>query len=72
MLLSDNFFRPQWCGIGDRRLKNVSLILEWIPEAVKDHVPRLIAFLMPQFLKQGKDGKFTLNLDKFQDSVVQV
>ena len=25
-----------------------------------------------KFLKQGKDGKFTLNLDKFQDSVVQV
>jgi len=33
LLLTDNFFRPRWCGMGDRRLKNVSLLLEWVPSA---------------------------------------
>ena len=33
LLLSDNFYRPRWSGMGDRRLKNVSLLLEWTPEA---------------------------------------
>jgi hypothetical protein len=31
LILTDNFFRPQWCGMGDRRLKNVSVYMEWIP-----------------------------------------
>lgn len=30
-LLTDNFFRPSWVGIGDRRLKTASLVLEWEP-----------------------------------------
>jgi len=29
VLLSSNYFRPMWAGIGDRRLKNISLVLEW-------------------------------------------
>eukprot|EP00656_Telonema_subtile_P005028 TRINITY_DN12285_c0_g1_i4.p1 TRINITY_DN12285_c0_g1~~TRINITY_DN12285_c0_g1_i4.p1 ORF type:complete len:1077 (+),score=272.22 TRINITY_DN12285_c0_g1_i4:94-3324(+) len=31
LLLSGNWFRPQWIGLGDRRLKNVELIMEWQP-----------------------------------------
>ncbi|KAH3756032.1 nxn protein [Pelomyxa schiedti] len=31
MMLSDNFFRPRWVGVGDRRLKNVAVFLEWAP-----------------------------------------
>lgn len=31
LLLSDNFFRTAWVGLGDRRLKNVGIIMEWIP-----------------------------------------
>ena len=31
LLLSDNHFRPSWVGLGERRLKNVTVILEWVP-----------------------------------------
>eukprot|EP01126_Amoeba_proteus_P003664 TRINITY_DN11217_c0_g1_i1.p1 TRINITY_DN11217_c0_g1~~TRINITY_DN11217_c0_g1_i1.p1 ORF type:complete len:676 (+),score=139.50 TRINITY_DN11217_c0_g1_i1:721-2748(+) len=31
IFFSDNFFRPRWIGNGDRRLKNIALVLEWIP-----------------------------------------
>jgi hypothetical protein len=32
--ITDNFFRPpaRWSGVGERRLKNVVFLLEWIPE----------------------------------------
>ena len=29
MMVSDNFFRPAWLSGGPRRLKNVSVVLEW-------------------------------------------
>ncbi|KNC48811.1 uncharacterized protein AMSG_00592 [Thecamonas trahens ATCC 50062] len=32
MLLSDNFFRPSWVGLGERRLKNVTVLVEWVPD----------------------------------------
>jgi hypothetical protein len=33
LLLTDNFFRPpeRWAGVGERRLKNVIFLLEWVP-----------------------------------------
>lgn len=31
LLVSDNFFRPSWISTGDRRLKNITFVLEWIP-----------------------------------------
>lgn len=30
--LSDNFFRPSWLGLGERRLKTAHVLLEWHPE----------------------------------------
>eukprot|EP01104_Vermistella_antarctica_P011016 TRINITY_DN300_c2_g7_i1.p1 TRINITY_DN300_c2_g7~~TRINITY_DN300_c2_g7_i1.p1 ORF type:complete len:1708 (+),score=390.70 TRINITY_DN300_c2_g7_i1:360-5126(+) len=33
LLVSDNFFRPRWAGLGDRRLKNVALVFDWTPTA---------------------------------------
>ncbi|GET91118.1 hypothetical protein, conserved [Leishmania tarentolae] len=30
-LVSDNYFRLDWHGVGERRLKNVFLFLEWVP-----------------------------------------
>ena len=32
--ITDNFFRPpsRWSGVGERRLKNVVFLLEWVPE----------------------------------------
>ena len=31
ILLSSNYFRPSWAGLGDRRLKNITLVLDWQP-----------------------------------------
>lgn len=31
VLLSDNYFRLDWHGVGERRLKNAFLFVEWIP-----------------------------------------
>lgn len=43
LLLSDNFFRPSWISTGDRRLKNVTFVLEWIPDVyVTTDEPKLI------------------------------
>eukprot|EP00937_MAST-01D_sp_MAST-1D-sp2_P005839 g5839.t1 len=30
VLVSSNFFRPRWSGLGPRRLKNVGFVLEWV------------------------------------------
>lgn len=30
-LVSDNYFRLDWHGVGERRLKNVFLFVEWVP-----------------------------------------
>lgn len=31
IFLTGNWFRPRWMGNGDRRLKNVEAVLEWMP-----------------------------------------
>lgn len=31
LLVSGNFFRRRWVGLGERRVKNVGLVLEWTP-----------------------------------------
>lgn len=36
LLLTDNFFRTRWVGMGERRLKNIALILEWAPLAARE------------------------------------
>jgi hypothetical protein len=43
LLFSDNFFRPSWIGMGDRRLKNASVVLEWLPGVGERAVRLLIA-----------------------------
>eukprot|EP01106_Pelomyxa_sp_JSP_P002252 TRINITY_DN1345_c0_g1_i1.p1 TRINITY_DN1345_c0_g1~~TRINITY_DN1345_c0_g1_i1.p1 ORF type:complete len:240 (+),score=48.34 TRINITY_DN1345_c0_g1_i1:187-906(+) len=30
-MLTDNFFRPRWVGVGDRRIKNAGVVLEFVP-----------------------------------------
>jgi hypothetical protein len=32
--VSDNYFRPRWVGLGERRLKNVTFVLEVDPSAM--------------------------------------
>jgi hypothetical protein len=36
LLVSSNYFRPSWAGLGDRRLKNISLVLEWRAAGASD------------------------------------
>lgn len=30
VMMSGNYFRPRWAGLGDRRLKNINLVVEWL------------------------------------------
>jgi hypothetical protein len=30
VMMSSNYFRPRWAGLGDRRLKNICLVVEWV------------------------------------------
>ncbi|KAG6587049.1 Peptide-N4-(N-acetyl-beta-glucosaminyl)asparagine amidase A [Phytophthora cinnamomi] len=50
LLMSGNFFRRRWVGLGERRVKNVGLILEWSPllhqEAMKTVVQQLFMATM--------------------------
>lgn len=46
LLLSDNFFRPSWISTGDRRLKNVTFVLEWIPEVYVHQKIRVLLFFV--------------------------
>eukprot|EP01061_Rhynchopus_euleeides_P007779 TRINITY_DN1682_c1_g1_i2.p1 TRINITY_DN1682_c1_g1~~TRINITY_DN1682_c1_g1_i2.p1 ORF type:complete len:3842 (+),score=1703.90 TRINITY_DN1682_c1_g1_i2:1018-11526(+) len=32
LLLTDNFFRPTWLGLGERRLKVAYIVLRWLPQ----------------------------------------
>eukprot|EP00043_Microstomoeca_roanoka_P005858 m.58502 g.58502 ORF g.58502 m.58502 type:complete len:4257 (-) comp13155_c0_seq1:39-12809(-) len=52
LLLTDNFFRPRWVGIGDRRLKNIAVVMEWQPGAsrlaVKQEITRQFKLLVQQ------------------------
>eukprot|EP00973_Karenia_brevis_P069861 9713598-Karenia_brevis.AAC.1 len=38
--LTDNFFRPRWVGMGDRKLKTAFVALEWHPELSKERHKR--------------------------------
>lgn len=31
VLLSHNYFRPEWAAMGQRRLKNLTVLMEWVP-----------------------------------------
>ncbi|KAG9413019.1 hypothetical protein AC1031_016040 [Aphanomyces cochlioides] len=43
MLVSDNYFRRRWIGLGERRLKNIGFLMEWHPEAVQNHLKDRVA-----------------------------
>jgi len=32
IMLSSNFFRKEWAAMGQRRLKNITVVLEWMPK----------------------------------------
>lgn len=39
VLLSHNYFRPEWAAMGQRRLKNIAVVLEWIPQEDSKEAP---------------------------------
>lgn len=45
LLVSGNFFRRRWVGLGERRVKNVGLILEWSPQLHQEAMKRAIQHL---------------------------
>ena len=55
MMITDNFFRPSWIGIGDRRLKNIALVLEWVPllEPVDNDPKVLMKKIFSDLVKNG-------------------
>ncbi|CAK9107070.1 Calmodulin [Durusdinium trenchii] len=57
LLLSDNWFRPRWIGLGDRRLKNVMVVLEWNPKSFATQLSRLIPLLHQHLVsEEGMDA----------------
>lgn len=77
LLMSGNFFRRRWVGLGERRLKNVGFILEWSPllhqEAMKSVVQH---FFMTLSAADGSNSSanelavkaFRMALEMFQAS----
>lgn len=53
LLLSDNFFKPRWVGVGERRLKNAELVLEWVPQAGQLVFRQLVARHFQALCAQG-------------------
>ncbi|KDO28986.1 hypothetical protein SPRG_20090 [Saprolegnia parasitica CBS 223.65] len=45
MLVSDNYFRPRWIGLGERRLKNVGFLMEWHPLQIQSRLRARITTL---------------------------
>eukprot|EP00928_Gymnodinium_smaydae_P006393 TRINITY_DN12258_c0_g1_i2.p1 TRINITY_DN12258_c0_g1~~TRINITY_DN12258_c0_g1_i2.p1 ORF type:complete len:1179 (-),score=178.35 TRINITY_DN12258_c0_g1_i2:170-3580(-) len=74
MLMTDNFFRPSWVGLGDRRLKNVALVMEWEPLvgtpppqdalSAKEQMQRLFAELVQDGLPANEAAAEALRLLK--------
>ncbi|RHY98210.1 hypothetical protein DYB35_004616 [Aphanomyces astaci] len=42
MLVSGNYFRRRWIGLGERRLKNIGFLMEWYPNAIQNHLKERI------------------------------
>eukprot|EP00048_Salpingoeca_helianthica_P023358 m.23852 g.23852 ORF g.23852 m.23852 type:complete len:4219 (+) comp8583_c1_seq1:2019-14675(+) len=53
LLLSDNFFKPRWVGVGMRRLKTAELALEWMPAAGPLAIKALVAQVFVGLARQG-------------------
>ncbi|CAH0482965.1 unnamed protein product [Peronospora belbahrii] len=64
LLMSGNFFRRRWVGLGERRVKNVGLILEWSPllhqEAMKKVVLQLFTAFMTTAASAGNANEIAV------------
>jgi len=54
MLLSHNYFRPEWASTGQRRLKNIVVVLEWQRPVEKKAVSGKVTPLSEKHEKQMK------------------
>ena len=52
--MTDNFFRPSWIGVGDRRLKNIASG-EWVPllEPLTKYLKIMMKKLFADLVKNG-------------------
>lgn len=55
LYLSSNFFRREWIGLGSRRVKNVGLVLEWIPQMNAKQLQERVRELFQHFVLSGDD-----------------
>lgn len=56
LLMSGNFFRRRWVGLGDRRVKNVGLILEWSPLLHQEAMKTVVQQLFMAIMADGSSG----------------
>ncbi|RLN51178.1 hypothetical protein BBJ28_00003521 [Nothophytophthora sp. Chile5] len=62
LLMSGNFFRRRWVGLGERRVKNVGLILEWSPLLHQESMKAVVQQLFMVFLTaEGSGGAANAN-----------
>lgn len=55
-MLIDIDVSDRWVGVGDRRLKNSVLVLEWIPEAWKVILKKRVGVMFDQLMKGCGDS----------------
>merc|ERR1719399_2252345 len=54
LLVSDNYFRPRWIGLGERRLKNIVFVLEVQPGAKQRWFKKRLGWVHTAILKSGE------------------
>eukprot|EP01052_Picozoa_sp_SAG31_P051616 SAG31_NODE_12340_length_949_cov_0.762353_2_plen_143_part_01 len=62
VLVSSNYFRPRWAGMAaDRRLKNIGLILEWLPDGAEGKRHLVLLSLM-----EGETLRKVIHVNRLQ------
>ena len=51
LLVTDNFFRPTWLGLGERRLKVAFIIMTWIPTNSTERVTAIVSLAEAETLR---------------------
>lgn len=53
LLVSGNYFRRRWVGLGERRVKNVGLVLEWSPLAQQETLKKVVHHLFVKVMTEN-------------------
>mmetsp|Transcript_84094 Transcript_84094/g.168406 ORF Transcript_84094/g.168406 Transcript_84094/m.168406 type:complete len:588 (-) Transcript_84094:213-1976(-) len=53
LVVSDNYFRPKWIGLGERRLKNIVFLLEVVPGAAHSSFTQDLSSLVSALVSTG-------------------